>query len=54
VAADAWAWQMIEEERARRALGTLEDEKRAPRFIETAARYGLGVGDVKKLKVVGG
>ena len=54
VAADAWAWRMIEEERARRALGTLEDEKRAPRFIQTASRYGLGVGDVKALKVVGG
>ncbi len=53
VAADAWAWCMIEEERARRALGTLADEKRAPRFIETAARYGLGVGDCTKLVVVG-
>ncbi|MCK5378168.1 MAG: DUF362 domain-containing protein [Acidobacteria bacterium] len=53
VAADAWAWRMVEEERARRALGTLEDEKRAPRFIQTASRYGLGVGDVKALKVVG-
>ncbi len=54
VAADAWAWRMIEEERARRALGTLEDEKRAPRFIQTASRYGLGIGDVKALKVVSG
>ncbi len=54
VAADAWAWRMIEEERARRALGTLADEKRAPRFIQTAAAYGLGVGDVKALEVVSG
>lgn len=54
VAADAWAWRMIEEERARRALGTLEDEKRAPRFIQTATAYGLGDGNVKTLEVIGG
>ena len=54
VAADAWAWRMIEEERARRALDTLADEKRAPQFILTASRYGLGVGDLTSLEVVGG
>lgn len=54
VAADAWAWQMIEEERARRGLATLVDEKRPPRFIETAEKYGLGVGGIDRLKVVSG
>ncbi len=54
VAADAWAWRVIEEERARRGLKTLTDEERPPRFIATAARYGLGVGDPGKIAVVPG
>lgn len=54
VAVDAWAWRMIEEERARRALATLAEEQRAPRFIRTAAGYGLGVGDVESLEMVAG
>jgi len=49
VAADLWAWQVIEAERARRGLLTLEAEERPPRFLETAARYGLGVGETKDL-----
>ncbi len=45
VAADAWAWRVVDAERQRRGLQTLEQEKRPPRFLATAARYGLGVGD---------
>jgi uncharacterized protein (DUF362 family) len=52
VAADLWAWQIIEKERVRRGLPTLESEQRAPSFIATATGYGLGVGDPESLRVV--
>ncbi|MDD5562615.1 MAG: DUF362 domain-containing protein [Thermoanaerobaculaceae bacterium] len=45
VAADAWAWKAIDAERTRRGLPTLAEAKRPPRFLATAERYGLGVGD---------
>ncbi len=45
VAADAWAWKVIDAERVRRGLPRLAEAKRPPRFLATAARYGLGVGD---------
>ena len=45
VAADLWAWKVIDAERVRRGMTTLEAAGRPPRFIATAARYGLGVGD---------
>ncbi len=52
VAADLWAWQVIDEERVRRGLPTLQEDDRAPTFIATAARYGLGVGDPADLRTV--
>jgi len=45
VALDAWAWRIIEAERARRHLPSLDKAGRPPRYIATAAGYGLGVGD---------
>jgi uncharacterized protein (DUF362 family) len=54
VACDAWAWRVLDEERQRRGLRTLEQEKRAPRFLATAAGYGLGVGDPGKVTEVQG
>jgi hypothetical protein len=54
VAADLWAWQVLDAERARRGLPSLESDGRAPSFIATAGRYGLGVGDPAQLKVVSG
>jgi len=54
VAVDAWAWGVIDAERTRRGMPTLEEQKRPPAFIATAARYGLGVGDRAKLQVVSG
>ena len=45
VAADAWAWKVIDAERQRRGMQSLEAAKRPPRFLATAARYGLGVAD---------
>ena len=52
VAADVWAWKAIDAERRRRGLPGLADAKRAPRFVATAARYGLGLGDPDKLEEV--
>jgi uncharacterized protein (DUF362 family) len=52
VAADAWAWQQLDSERQRRKMRTLEQAGRAPRFIATAAGYGLGVADPNGLEEV--
>jgi uncharacterized protein (DUF362 family) len=54
VAADVWAWRQIDGERMRRGLPTLADENREPRFLATAARYGLGVADPEEIQVVTG
>ena len=53
LAADLWAWQEIDAERKHRGMPSLEAEERPPKFIATAARYGLGLGDPAKLKVAG-
>jgi uncharacterized protein (DUF362 family) len=52
VAADAWAWRVLDDERRNRGLPSLTEAKRPPRFIATAARYGLGVGDPSQVKEV--
>jgi uncharacterized protein (DUF362 family) len=52
VAADLWAWQVIEAERSRRGMPTLEEAGRPVRFLATAARHGLGVDDPEKLRLV--
>jgi uncharacterized protein (DUF362 family) len=52
IAADAWAWRVIDAERARRGLPILAEAKRPPRFLATAAGYGLGVGDPSAIKEV--
>ncbi len=52
VAADLWAWKVIDAERVRRGMPTLEAAGRPPRFIATAAGYGLGVGDFAGLREV--
>jgi hypothetical protein len=52
VAADAWAWRVIDAERTRRGLPTLAKAQRPPRFLATAAGYGLGVGDPSAIKEV--
>ena len=52
VAADVWAWQEIEAERARRGMPTLENAGRPVRFLATAAGHGLGVADPEKLSLV--
>lgn len=52
LSADAWAWRVIDSERKRRGLPSLEDAKRPPRFLATAAGYGLGVGDPAAIREV--
>ncbi len=52
VAADAWAWKVIDAERTRRGMPTLAAANRAPRFLATASGYGLGVGDIASLNEV--
>jgi uncharacterized protein (DUF362 family) len=52
VAADLWAWQVIEAERRRRGMPTLEEAGRPVRFLATAARHGLGVDDPDRLRLV--
>jgi uncharacterized protein (DUF362 family) len=52
VAADLWAWRVIETERARRGLPTLEAAGRPVRFLSTAAGQGLGVADPERLRLV--
>jgi len=52
VAADAWAWRVIDAERARRGLPTLAAANRPPRFLATASKLGLGVGDPNAVREV--
>ena len=52
VASDLWARQVIDAERRRRGLRSLAEEEREPRFIETAGRYGLGIGSPQELRQV--
>jgi len=52
VAADLWAWKVIDAERVRRGLPTLEEAGRPPRFISTAAGHGLGSDDPDVLREV--
>ncbi len=52
VAVDAWAWRVIDVQRTRSGLPTLEADGRPPRWLGTAARYGLGEGDPEKVREV--
>lgn len=52
VAADVWAWRELDRERERRGLPILSRADREPRFIATADRYGLGVGDPESVQEV--
>jgi uncharacterized protein (DUF362 family) len=54
VAADLWAWKVIDAERRRRGMTTLEASGRPPRFVATAAGYGLGVGTMSDLVEIEG
>ncbi|MEI6916626.1 MAG: hypothetical protein WCL39_15935, partial [Armatimonadota bacterium] len=52
VAVDQTAWTLIEEQRKKIGLNTLEESKRKPIWIATAARMRLGVNDPSKMEVI--
>ena len=54
VALDYTGWQVIERKRAEKGLKTLGDDKRAPRYIATAAdtQHRLGTNDPRRIAVV--
>ncbi len=54
VALDYTGWQIIERKRSEKGLKTLEADKRAPRYIATAAdeQHRLGTNDPRKISVV--
>lgn len=54
LAADAWAWRVMDGERQRRGMPTLAAAGRPPRWLATAQGYGLGVGDPARVEVVRG
>ncbi len=51
VALDAVAWQVIEARRKEVDLPSLAAEKREPKYIADAAKLGLGVADLSKVRV---
>ncbi len=52
VAADAVGWDIIERLRASAGLPTLKDEGRAPGYLATAERMGLGRADLAAVETV--
>lgn len=52
VAADAVGWALIERLRAAARLPTLRDEGRAPDYLATAAKMGLGLADPASIDTV--
>jgi len=49
VAADTVGWQIIEKLRAHKGLPSLEEEQRAPKYLKTAEKMGLGISDLNKI-----
>jgi uncharacterized protein (DUF362 family) len=49
VACDQVAWELLEAERRRRGLPSLEETERCPHWIATAARLGLGWNETLKI-----
>jgi uncharacterized protein (DUF362 family) len=52
VALDAVGWRILEERRKEVGLKPVEDEGRGPRYIEGAAKLGLGVDDPTRIEIV--
>jgi uncharacterized protein (DUF362 family) len=52
VAADTVGWTIIERLRAEAGLPTLLDEDRAPGYIATAGKMGLGVADPAAIEII--
>jgi uncharacterized protein (DUF362 family) len=54
VALDRVAWDLIDRQRKQKGLPSLKEAGRPPRWIATAQKRGLGMGDLSKIKVVSG
>lgn len=52
VAADFVGWQLIEKLRAQKGLPSLEEEKRAPIYLKTAEKMGLGKANSSEIQVI--
>ncbi len=52
VAADFVGWQLIEKLRAQKGLPSLEEEKRAPIYLKTAEKMGLGKANSSQIQVI--
>lgn len=52
VAADFVGWQVIEKLRAQDGLPSLKEDNREPRYLQTAAKMGLGRASSGEIKVV--
>jgi uncharacterized protein (DUF362 family) len=51
VAMDTYGWKVIDDERKNRSIKSLKDSGREPRYIQTAADFGIGIGDMNKIKL---
>jgi uncharacterized protein (DUF362 family) len=52
VAADYVGWQVIEKLRARKGLPSLKEEKRAPVYLKTAEKMGLGKATTEEIQII--
>jgi uncharacterized protein (DUF362 family) len=52
VAMDRIAQKILEEKRAQKGMASFEEGKRSPRWIKTAAKYGLGEASLKNIKII--
>lgn len=51
VACDAIGWQLLEQRRKEKGLGTIASQGREPRFVKAAEGLGLGVADPARIEV---
>jgi uncharacterized protein (DUF362 family) len=52
VAADYVGWQVIKKLRAKKGLASLKEEKRAPVYLETAEKMGLGKANPEEIQII--
>jgi uncharacterized protein (DUF362 family) len=52
VAADSIGWKIIEELRAKKGLPSLQEENRAPLYLFTAEKMGLGQAKLENIKII--
>lgn len=52
VAADTVGWQIIKKLRKKKGLPSLEEEQRAPKYLRTAERMGLGTSNLENINII--